>query len=365
MLPSLSPDDRVWCAGTATVRRTRIGCSGQSSLSSSGTSSTSSGLPRPWKNQLWFSNWIHAAASTFRVVAGWNSCRVMSSSETFRALGSWRRGGFSGRIRFGSTFRVNALSVDPMSGSFRSFHLPSGRRAFSASSGGSSIPCLRIGVEVPNRFMSRRSSRSDKRFKAFSPVVGSSYQARFLLTRLNTPRRTLLESDLLTASPPARCSPTCLGSSIPTRARATPGQGSRRAQPLDGRRVPLHDAGVRRAAARDGPMDAEVAMGAREVLREPSVNRGCHLPAVELLLAGELPLGVDVHGDVELVGRRGGSGALALCRDVVVLESVDPERVALLEVLAELDPCVRRRPRGPVVPAVGREGSSRPDAGSD
>src|SRR3954467_11047737 len=188
----------------------------------------------------------------------------MRSSETFRALGSWRRGGFSGRIRFGSTFRVNGLSVDPMSGSFRSFHLPSGRRAFSTSSGGSPIPCLRIGVEVSNRFMSRRSSRSDKRFKAFSGVVGSSYQARFLLTRLKTPRRTLLESDLLTASPPARCSPTCPGSSIPTRARPTHGQGSGRAQPL-----------------------------------------------------------------------------------------------------AELDPCVRRRPRRAVVPAVGREGSSRPEAGSD
>src|SRR3954465_2927947 len=199
MLPSLSPDDRVWCAGTATVRRTRIGCSGQSSLSSSGTSSTSSGLPRPWENQLWFSNWIHAAASTFSVVAGWNSCRVMSSSETFRALGSWRRRAFSGRFRFGSTLRVKALSVDPMSGSFRSFHFPSGRRAVSASSGGSSMPCLRIGVEVSNRFMSRRSSRSESRFSALSPVVGSSYQAPFRLPRLNTPRRTLLESDLAIA----------------------------------------------------------------------------------------------------------------------------------------------------------------------
>src|SRR3954453_21775891 len=199
MLPLLSPDERVWCAGTATVRRTRIGSSGQSSPCSSGTSSTSSLLPRPWKNQLWFSNWIHAGARTFRVVAGWNSWRVMSSSETFLALGSCKRGGFSGLMRFGSTLRVNSLPFEPISGSFRSFHLPSGRRAVRASFGGSSMPCLRIGVEVSNRFRSRRSSRSDRRFSALSPVVGSSYQARFLLTRLKTPRRTLLESDLAIA----------------------------------------------------------------------------------------------------------------------------------------------------------------------
>src|SRR3954462_15984034 len=85
-LPDGAPPEL--CAGTDTVRRTCIGCSGQSSLSSIGTSIVSSGLPRPWKNQLWFSNWIQAAASTLRVVAGLNSSRVISSRETLRALGS-------------------------------------------------------------------------------------------------------------------------------------------------------------------------------------------------------------------------------------------------------------------------------------
>jgi hypothetical protein len=49
---------------------------------------TSSGLPRPWKNQLWFSNWIQAAASALSVSAGLNFSRVISSSETVRGLGS-------------------------------------------------------------------------------------------------------------------------------------------------------------------------------------------------------------------------------------------------------------------------------------
>ena len=62
--------------------------SGQSSPSTGGTSITSSGSPWPWKNQLWFSNWIHAAASEFSVLAGLNASRVISSSDTSRGLGS-------------------------------------------------------------------------------------------------------------------------------------------------------------------------------------------------------------------------------------------------------------------------------------
>ena len=49
---------------------------------------TSSASPRPWKNQLWFSNWIHAAASALSVSAGLKVSRVMSSSETSRGFGS-------------------------------------------------------------------------------------------------------------------------------------------------------------------------------------------------------------------------------------------------------------------------------------
>src|SRR3954453_15724770 len=163
-------------------RRTCIGFSCQESPWSSGTSIVSSALPRPWKNQLWFSNWIHVAASTLRLTAGLKKSRVISSSETLRALGSWRRGGFSGLIRFGLMLRENALLFEPIPGSFRAFHVPSGCRATSTSGGGSSIPFLRIGTEVSNRLKSRRSSLSDSRLSAFSGVVGSSYHLRFLLT---------------------------------------------------------------------------------------------------------------------------------------------------------------------------------------
>src|SRR3712207_9478483 len=61
-----------------------------------------------------FRNWIQAAARMLRFVAGWNSLRGMSSSETLRALGSCSRGGFSGLIRFGSMLRVKDDSTDRM-----------------------------------------------------------------------------------------------------------------------------------------------------------------------------------------------------------------------------------------------------------
>src|SRR5690242_1563437 len=92
--------------------------------------------------------------------------------------------------------RVNAVPVEPISASFRSFHFPSGRRAVSASGGGSSSPCLRIGVPVSNRLRSRRSRRSDSRLSAFRLVVGSSYHCRFLLTLLNTAWSARFGSDL-------------------------------------------------------------------------------------------------------------------------------------------------------------------------
>src|SRR4051794_3105043 len=171
---------------------------------SSGTSIVSSDLPRPWKNQLWFSNWIQAAASTLRLTAGLNSSRVISSSETLRALGSCRSGGFSGLIRFGLMLRENADLFEPIPGSFRSFQVPSGSRAVSASLGGSSIPFLRIGTEVSNRLKSRRSSRSDSRFSAFSGVVGSWYHCFFLFTRPKTRCMARADNDLFTGSSPPR-----------------------------------------------------------------------------------------------------------------------------------------------------------------
>ena len=50
-----------------------MGSSAQSSLSPSGTSHGSSSALLPWLNQSWTSNCSHAAARTFKVVAGMNS----------------------------------------------------------------------------------------------------------------------------------------------------------------------------------------------------------------------------------------------------------------------------------------------------
>src|SRR3954452_5994027 len=200
-MPLLSPAAPLREEGEPTVRRTRIGCSCQSSESSIGTSIVSSGLPRPWKNQLWFSNWIQAAASALSVVAGLNVSRVISSSETLRALGVWRRGGFSGLIRLGSMLCVNSRPTEPMSGSSRSFQRPSGRRALSASGGGSSVRAFFSRLGLSNRFLSRRSRRRASRFSAFRLTVGHWYHWRLRLALLNVLDRTRTGSGLLTGVP--------------------------------------------------------------------------------------------------------------------------------------------------------------------
>src|SRR3954469_4400006 len=182
-----------------------MGCSGQSSPSSIGISMTSSGLPRPWKNQLWFSNWIHAAASALSVSAGLKGARFIRSSEIFRGFGSYSRAPRSGLIRFGLMLRLNARPAEPMSGSFRSFQRPSGRRAVSASLGGSSVASSLIWSRVSNRFLSRRSRRSASRLSALSEVIGSSYHWRLRLILVNVRDSTRTGSDLsLIAISPTR-----------------------------------------------------------------------------------------------------------------------------------------------------------------
>src|SRR3954452_14191042 len=204
-MPLLSPAAPLREEGEPTVRRTRIGCSCQSSESSIGTSIVSSGLPRPWKNQLWFSNWIQAAASALSVVAGLNVSRVISSSETLRALGVWRRGGFSGLIRLGSMLCVNSRPTEPMSGSSRSFQRPSGRRALSASGGGSSVRGFFSRLGLSKRFLSRRSSRSDSRLSDLRLTSGSSYHWRVRVILVKPFESARAGSALLiSADPPPR-----------------------------------------------------------------------------------------------------------------------------------------------------------------
>ena len=74
--------------GSCRVRSIRIGFSGHGSSASSGTLQGFSASLLPWLNQSCTSNWIHAAASRFSVVAGWNSLRVSSSLLTSRGFGS-------------------------------------------------------------------------------------------------------------------------------------------------------------------------------------------------------------------------------------------------------------------------------------
>ena len=70
-------------------------------------------------NQSWTMNWIHAAAITLRIVAGWKVVRVSSSRLTCRGLGV-RRLAVSGNASLSGTLRPNRMPALPIRGHFRS-----------------------------------------------------------------------------------------------------------------------------------------------------------------------------------------------------------------------------------------------------
>ena len=70
-------------------------------------------------NQSCTMNWIHAAAITLRIVAGWNVVRVNSSRLTRRGLGVMRLA-VSGNVSLSGTLRPNRMPALPMRGQVRS-----------------------------------------------------------------------------------------------------------------------------------------------------------------------------------------------------------------------------------------------------
>ena len=69
-------------------------------------------------------NWIHAAAITLRIVAGWKVVRVRSSRLTCRGLGVSRLA-VSGNASLKGTLRPNRMPALPIRGHFRSLYVPS------------------------------------------------------------------------------------------------------------------------------------------------------------------------------------------------------------------------------------------------
>ena len=65
-------------------------------------------------------NWIHAAASMFRVVAGWNAVRVSSSRLTVLGLGDSSSGGDSWYAADSGILRPNRVPAMPIAGCWRS-----------------------------------------------------------------------------------------------------------------------------------------------------------------------------------------------------------------------------------------------------
>ena len=69
-------------------------------------------------------NWIHAAAITLRIVAGWKVVRVSSSRLTCRGLGVSRLA-VSGNASLKGTLRPNRMPALPIRGHLRSLYVPS------------------------------------------------------------------------------------------------------------------------------------------------------------------------------------------------------------------------------------------------
>ena len=132
---------------------------------SSGASGTCHGESGawPWLNQSCTSNWSHAPASRFSVVAGMNSLRVSSSRLTTRGFGSRIAGSASGNVRASGTLRPKRAPTAPMRGLETSFQVPSTERACAKRGGispsGSGDRVHRLGVVEVLRPQPRRAGR--------------------------------------------------------------------------------------------------------------------------------------------------------------------------------------------------------------
>ena len=81
-------------------------------------------MPFLCTNQSWTMNWIHAAAITLRIVAGWKVVRVRSSRLTCRGLGVSRLA-VSGNASLKGTLRPKRMPALPIRGHLRSLYVPS------------------------------------------------------------------------------------------------------------------------------------------------------------------------------------------------------------------------------------------------
>jgi hypothetical protein len=105
--------------GSAGVTGTRIGRSCHGSPSPTGMSWVCVDTPFLCMNQSWTWNWIQAAATTLRIVAGWKVLRVSSSRLTTRGFG-FIKFATSGNASASATLRPNRVPALPMRGQVRS-----------------------------------------------------------------------------------------------------------------------------------------------------------------------------------------------------------------------------------------------------
>src|SRR6185436_661050 len=142
---------------SAGVIGTRIGFSCQVSPAPIGMSWVCDQTPFLCTNQSCTWNWIHAAAMTLRIFAGWNVVRVRSSRLTRRGFGVIRLA-TSGKVSLNGTLRPKRVPALPMRGQRRSLLMPSLVRTFTGSPLGAAV-CSSAGSSVSCRFFARSSLR--------------------------------------------------------------------------------------------------------------------------------------------------------------------------------------------------------------
>ena len=130
--------------------------------------------PFLWTNQSCTWNWIHAAARTLRIVAGWNVVRVRSSRLTRRGFGFIRLA-VSGNVSLSGTLRPNRVPELPMRGHFKSLYIPSLVRAFTGSPVAGAVEFSSGGSSVSCRFFSRSWLRSSTSLTAWAGPGSSNH----------------------------------------------------------------------------------------------------------------------------------------------------------------------------------------------
>ena len=153
-------------------------------------------LTLSWKTQSWTWNWIQAAASKFKVVAGLNSPGFLDMKASLTSLGFGVQSSFS--VGFSQYFlgklRPKRIPEQPIFGMVSELSLPSEflaeRKRLSSKGVSSVLPCAVADVYPSWRFYWRNSTRKASRLSA-PKMLGSLCHGTNRFTKWNKETRVL------------------------------------------------------------------------------------------------------------------------------------------------------------------------------